>query len=280
MGRKKINSPSQPFKVPKNMPTGQKMGVFEQLALVRDPARLKYESTGDAYYAVAAIGGRQSSDYGPPEWALDAILKGVIAAWNTHQASDKPVSIDGALGLGPRRGIRPKTVKSNEKDSIESQAYYLIKTIHVCFDVSISDACEIVYHAIVEPHAVISSEQPTYGNRLGYSFDTLFDNYSRTGTHESVVPSPFSEREQHFFSGLLLVANPERCFQSTFVLKIIKKLIPCKEFFAYALKSLWKTHEVGVPEQIAKEWPNITPDEIIKLLAENTPASERMEYFR
>lgn len=106
-----------------------------------------FAETQNPYYVVMALSAARSGDFEPPEWALEHLLKAVHLAAFHHNVSGARISIDAALGLAVSRGKTPKEREAHKHD-VEASAFGLVRVIHTCFDVSIPDACEIVYYAI------------------------------------------------------------------------------------------------------------------------------------
>lgn len=127
------------------------MGMVEErkaaAAAVISHSEYMYGETGNPFYVANALYAAHWGDFTAPEWALKALLSAVYSTMRTHHESGTRISIDSALGLtiGRGKGIPEARAK---KQSSETTAFRLVKTIHACFDVSIPSACEIAYYAV------------------------------------------------------------------------------------------------------------------------------------
>jgi hypothetical protein len=126
------------------------MGMVEDrknwAAGTAEHAKRMFKETSNPYYIILSLAATKIGDFKPHDWALDALLTGVVKAW-VDEGDGKKLSLDDALGLRTRRGGAPVSQKASTA-SCEDGVFRLIKTIHTCFDISIPDACEIVYYSI------------------------------------------------------------------------------------------------------------------------------------
>ena len=110
-------------------------------------AKRMFEQTSNPYYLIEALAATSIGDFLPPDWALALLLKGVERAWVQANIDGDEISLDKALGLRTKRGGSPPR-RSAKRLSAEDAVFHLVKNIHACFDLSIPDACEIVYHSV------------------------------------------------------------------------------------------------------------------------------------
>lgn len=110
-------------------------------------AERMYRETGNAFWVLEAIAASSWVNQTPPKWATDIMMKAAITAWQASEWLGKDLSVDSALGLKTKRGGVP-IIKAATKDHAEVNAFDEVKVLLACFDVSIPEACEIVYYAV------------------------------------------------------------------------------------------------------------------------------------
>lgn len=194
--------------------------------------------TGNSYFACSAIATAASLNLRAPQWAMSLLVTSVQDAVNAYGQSGGDFSVDRALGLRPKRGQRRREDQALTT-IVENNAFTQVHLILRCFDISIPEACEIVYRSIAYlfaqschfakgtptssgrlPSVVLDKIRLkdwwsiTRGDRLGYGLENFIDRYYRVGTKQQSPKEARSELEEasYFSSGYTLMRlTPEFC---------------------------------------------------------------------
>tara|TARA_R110000851_G_scaffold72099_1_gene160003 strand:+ start:508 stop:1371 length:864 start_codon:yes stop_codon:yes gene_type:complete len=194
--------------------------------------------TGNSYFACSAIATAASLNLPAPQWAMALLLKSVQDAVSVYGRSGGEFSVDRALGLRLKRGQRRREDQALTA-MVENNAFTQVHLILRCFDISIPEACEIVYRSVAYlfahschfangtpagsgrlPSVVLDKIRLkdwwsiTCGDRLGYGLENFIDRYYRVGTKQQSPKEERSELEEssYFSSGYALMRlMPEFC---------------------------------------------------------------------
>jgi len=125
------------------------MGMTEErrnwAANAEAEAERLYRETTEPYYAVLAIAAARRGDFIPPDWATDVLFKALDSAVLNYQTTGAEISLDKELGLKGERG-KSSPGKRAERAMMDRWVFSDILILHTCFDISIPDACELVYN--------------------------------------------------------------------------------------------------------------------------------------
>lgn len=116
-------------------------------AMMETHSKRMFDATANPYYVISAIAAARTAEWKVPDWALDFMLDAIKRAYWSSYSSSKSVSIDAELGIKTKQGGTPKKLRAY-RDSEEIIVFDDIQILHKCFEISVAEACELVYFEI------------------------------------------------------------------------------------------------------------------------------------
>jgi hypothetical protein len=126
---------------------GMKEDRLNWAAMMETHSKRMFDATANPYYVISAIAAARTAEWKVPDWALNFMLDAIKRAYWSSYSSSKFVSIDAELGIKTKQGGTPKKLRAY-RDSEEVIVFDDIQILHKCFDISVPEACELVYFEI------------------------------------------------------------------------------------------------------------------------------------